>query len=622
MLQSDNNSRRNESDNNSVVAFALRSAEQRRENAVAAASDRDRPGAQRGGRAAGDDSSLRVARQRERLLHRLLEFFAGKATRREYLDAVVEVLAEWTGCRCVGVRVVDDEGGMPYESYVGFSKEFWEKEDHLSARTDVCICTRVVNGVCAGHERALLTEGGSFSCGDAPAFLEALPADRLPMYRGKCVDEGFRSLAAVAIRRGGWAVGLIHLADERPDLVPPDKIEFVETMALLIGEAIYRFTMEDRLRSVNASLEQRARQLRRLASELAQAEDRERSRLAQTLHDNLQQVLVAARYRVNGICGANDADSCLPNSAAAEMKKVDELLGVAIDMSRSLAVELSPPVLRDGGLGAGLRWLARWMTESHGLAVELSLADGAEPKDEDICRVLFQSVRELVLNVAKHAGVKSVAVILRSRDDGWHEVIVRDEGAGFDAANAAGSGLGLFRIRERIGLLGGRVEVDSAPGRGTRIVLLAPGGMPAFAAPAKSDSMGEEGGDGKPGGGSEKKMRVLVVDDHAVLRRGLIELLQKESFIDVVGQAGDGLQAIDEARRLRPDAIVMDISMPRMNGIEATRIICAEMPSVRVVGLSMHDRSDMARAMRDVGAVAYVAKDSPVEEIIAGIRGS
>jgi two-component system response regulator DegU len=117
-------------------------------------------------------------------------------------------------------------------------------------------------------------------------------------------------------------------------------------------------------------------------------------------------------------------------------------------------------------------------------------------------------------------------------------------------------------------------------------------------------------------------MRVLVVDDHAVLRQGLIELLQKESFIDVVGQAGDGLQAIDEARRLRPDAIVMDISMPRMNGIEATRIIVAEMPTVRVVGLSMHDRSDMARAMRDVGAVAYVAKDSPVEEIIAGIRGS
>ena len=114
--------------------------------------------------------------------------------------------------------------------------------------------------------------------------------------------------------------------------------------------------------------------------------------------------------------------------------------------------------------------------------------------------------------------------------------------------------------------------------------------------------------------------RILVVDDHPVIRQGLIELLHKESDITVIGSAGDGEQAIQHARELKPDVVLMDISMPVMNGIEATRAITSEMPGVQVIGLSMHEHAQMISAMRAAGAAAYVRKDGSIAELLATIR--
>jgi DNA-binding NarL/FixJ family response regulator len=119
-----------------------------------------------------------------------------------------------------------------------------------------------------------------------------------------------------------------------------------------------------------------------------------------------------------------------------------------------------------------------------------------------------------------------------------------------------------------------------------------------------------------------RRVRVLLVDDHKIVREGLAGLLEMERDIEVIGQASDGQMAIELVRQLRPDVVSMDITMPRMNGIEATRQITAEFPNVRVVGLSMHESSDMARAMQQAGAATYVSKDAPSEELLRAIRGS
>ena len=117
-------------------------------------------------------------------------------------------------------------------------------------------------------------------------------------------------------------------------------------------------------------------------------------------------------------------------------------------------------------------------------------------------------------------------------------------------------------------------------------------------------------------------MRVLLVDDHQIVREGLARLLEREPELEVIAQASDGLQAVELARELMPDVIVMDVSMPGMNGIEATRRIISELPKMRIIGLSLHSEGDMAQIMLDAGAERYLPKDGPSAILKQAIRSA
>ncbi len=117
-----------------------------------------------------------------------------------------------------------------------------------------------------------------------------------------------------------------------------------------------------------------------------------------------------------------------------------------------------------------------------------------------------------------------------------------------------------------------------------------------------------------------RKIRLLLADDHAVVRDGLVRLIQAHADMEVVGQAADGQQAVDLARKLQPDMIIMDVNMPALDGKEATRRILARRPEVNVIGLSMFTEPDVAEAMISAGASAYLAKTSPPEALVAAIR--
>ncbi len=119
---------------------------------------------------------------------------------------------------------------------------------------------------------------------------------------------------------------------------------------------------------------------------------------------------------------------------------------------------------------------------------------------------------------------------------------------------------------------------------------------------------------------AEKRIRVLVVDDHAIVRQGLVRLLSAESDFEVVGEASGGHAAVDLARQLLPDVVVMDVRMRDGDGIEATRSMHAELPEVRVIGLSMFDEDEHAETMRAAGAVTYVSKIAPSDTLISAIR--
>jgi DNA-binding NarL/FixJ family response regulator len=115
---------------------------------------------------------------------------------------------------------------------------------------------------------------------------------------------------------------------------------------------------------------------------------------------------------------------------------------------------------------------------------------------------------------------------------------------------------------------------------------------------------------------------VLLVDDHKIVRQGIEAILAEERDIAVVGEAGNGREAVDLAERLRPDVVVMDVAMPVMAGDEATQQIKERLPQTRIVALSMFDDARVADRMRRAGAAAYLLKTAPTEELLAAIRGN
>jgi PAS domain S-box-containing protein len=366
-----------------------------------------------------------------------------------------------------------------------------------------------------------------------------------------------------------------------------------------------------------------AGQLRALAGELTLTEQRERRRLGKILHDHLQQLLVGAKFRVAILARTGDDLIC---EAASE---IDRLLAESINVSRSLTAELSPPILQEGGLQAGLEWLARWMRDKHALQVDLKTQDGFPDLPNEMTALLFESLRELLFNTVKHAGVSSADVSIRPLKDRSLRIQVRDEGRGFDPTSIApssggGGGFGLFSIRERMNLIGGKVEIDSAPGQGASVILtVSTERGPAVREPAPLEErrlVNEQPKPEVPRSGDP--IRVLLVDDHAVVRDGLTQLLGQEPDIDIVGQATDGQEAVQLARLLLPDVILMDIGLPRLNGIEATRLIISELPDIRIIGLSMFEEEDRARAMREAGAADYQTKSGSTAGLLDAIRSA
>jgi PAS domain S-box-containing protein len=184
----------------------------------------------------------------------LLELFTKTSSRKEYLDSVVQVLRDWSGCRCVGIRVVNDQGYIPYESFVGFSKDFWRLENMLLLKKDICACVRVITGKPEIQDTRALTSYGSFRLDNSIEFLHNLTEEEKTRYRGNCIRSGFISIALVPVRYRGQTLGAIHLADEKEGMASLKAVQFIETMSPLIGEAVHRFNVEEELRGSEASL--------------------------------------------------------------------------------------------------------------------------------------------------------------------------------------------------------------------------------------------------------------------------------------------------------------------------------------------------------------------------------
>lgn len=186
-----------------------------------------------------------------------------------------------------------------------------------------------------------------------------------------------------------------------------------------------------------------------------------------------------------------------------------------------------------------------------------------------------------------------------------------------------------MNVCERLRFLRGELEIRSKPSEGVHRTLVTPrarAGAPAVALHGVPNDPAAgapaPGSDDRRSAGKRSAIRVLLADDHRILREGLASLLEEEEDIEVIGEASDGVMAVEMAMRMRPDVVVMDVTMPKMSGIEATRQITRKLPSVRVIGLSMHSEADMAAALRDAGAAQYLTKGGPSEALVQAIRAT
>jgi CheY-like chemotaxis protein len=356
-----------------------------------------------------------------------------------------------------------------------------------------------------------------------------------------------------------------------------------------------------------------------LTLELSEAEDRERRRVAEILHDDLQQVLAAAKFHLNLLRHRAGADSPLQATAA----QIDQMLKDAIEKSRSLSHELSPAVLHYGDLVETLGWLAQQVQSKHGLVVHVHAPGPVAVQSDALKGFLYRAAQELLFNVIKHARVQEARLQVQ-RLGRYICLSVSDRGRGFDPQELRETaGFGLFSIRERIELLGGRVKIKSAKGQGSRFFVVVPDDKSSLdsrsSSPAThpSETSGERcaTSDGRP------ILRVLVADDHEIVREGLISVLSEEPAVEVVGQAINGREAVDLAHRLQPDVVIMDVSMPLIDGEDATRQIKMHLPGTRVVALSMHNEPETVERMYQAGAESYVLKTAGSEELLTAIRG-
>lgn len=397
----------------------------------------------------------------------------------------------------------------------------------------------------------------------------------------------------------------------------------VPTFVTAVRAALQGRLRQYEVRDLLKQLEGRAHQLQRLALQLTQSEERERQRLAQVLHDDLQQILVGAKFHV-----ALLTKRARENHLAEAATDLTDLLEQAIEKSRNLSHELSPPTLAHHGLVASLEWLATRKQQLHGLNVTVEATPEAEPGDSRIRVFLYRCAQELLLNVVKHSGVNDATLRL-SVNDGDLILRVQDEGRGYDPTEASSmermGGVGLLSIRERADLLGGRFEVQATKDVGSTFTLIMPrdretGGSTSTAGASASDgverSVNGSGADVSP------RMRIVLVDDHRVMRSGLRSLLEEEEGLEIVAEANDGLEAVDLAEQLHPDLILMDVSMPRMDGIEATRRIKTRQPTIRIIGLSMFDDEATAARMRKAGAERSLSKTGPREAMLHAVYRS
>lgn len=298
-------------------------------------------------------------------------------------------------------------------------------------------------------------------------------ADYAP-YRKVALQAGYRAVQSTPlISHEGKVLGILSNHFREPTTLPRRAEQLLDLMARQAADLLERLQTE---KVLEQRVRKRTAQVRQLASRLTLAEQKERDRIARVLHDDLQQRLYAVQLQLALLFAAfKDKDEAAFHAQFAETERE---LDAALGVTRQLSVDLSPAILHGEGLTEAVGWLATMMKEQYRLQVTVEAAHSFPVPQMGLRVMLFQTVRELLFNVVKHAGTDHAHVCLQAENDGLR-ITVQDDGNGFSPQSLPPglpdrSGSGLATIRHRLSLVAGELQIESAPGDGVRATVVAP----------------------------------------------------------------------------------------------------------------------------------------------------
>ncbi|MBM4136517.1 MAG: PAS domain S-box protein, partial [Nitrospira sp.] len=295
------------------------------------------------------------------------------------------------------------------------------------------------------------------------------------------VEGWFQKVRDTGIVETRYGFKLILMKDEKelitywdtsiaPVETPDGKVEGI---MILTQDVTDRKKTEEKLKEQAETLQEQADQLRSLASQMSLIEEKERRYIATELHDSIGQKLALSKMKLEELQSLATSTNLLD-----PIKELNELIKKVISQTRSLTFEISPPILYELGFEAAVRWLGENYLKQYGIRFEFMSDGQPKPLSDDTRVLLFQSVRELMVNIVKHANAHEVTASIQRERDNMH-LTIEDDGAGFDISSLSyktteTAAFGLFSIRERMRLIGGNFEIASKPGKGTKATIWAP----------------------------------------------------------------------------------------------------------------------------------------------------
>jgi len=372
----------------------------------------------------------------------------------------------------------------------------------------------------------------------------------------------------------------------------------------------------------NEGQKRSARELQALSGRLLQLQDDERRRIARDLHDVSGQKLAALILNLSQLGRTGTLKSDAPaQTVLAECRQLSEQVGEEI---RTLSYVLHPPLLDEAGLASAVRWYASGFGQRTGVHVDVEITPYLMRLPPDTEIALFRVVQEALTNVRRYSGSPTAQVRLQVQDDRI-QVEVEDQGKGMPADILRSSGpsallgVGIQGMRERMRQLSGQLQITSGTAGGAKVVATVPvaAGHEAPAEAGGATGMAPSPEDGKE---SSLSKRILIADDHEMIREGIRQVLQSEKDWIICGEAADGQEAIEKTLALNPDLVIVDINMPVLNGLAALRRIRQERPQTRILVFTVNNSDQMNREIIAAGADGYVCKSNASHDLIESIK--